>query len=244
MGAKGPYVAWLNSLESIIAIEGTLPFNIVFIAEGEEIMGSPSYRNFIKSYSNKLANVNASFCPTSTQNMNGDVTIGMGLKGMIVLDLIVKGGEKNNGPHNTIHSSAASLGNCPPFRLIQALASLTDKEGKGCKIKGMENIWNERKLLDDDETTLLNNLVEIYKNKDWRDVLPLGGANNYDIELSGIEPLKDFLYGPTLNISGLRSGFLGKETGLIPFIIPSEATASIDMRIVTKASSDEFINIF
>ena len=54
MGAKGPYVAWLNSLESIIAIEGTLPFNIVFIAEGEEIMGSPSYRNFIKSYSNKL----------------------------------------------------------------------------------------------------------------------------------------------------------------------------------------------
>ena len=243
MGAKGPYVAWLNSLESIIAIEGTLPFNIVFIAEGEEIMGSPSYRNFIKSYSNKLANVNASFCPTSTQNMNGDVTIGMGLKGMIVLDLIVKGGEKNNGPHNTIHSSAASLVNCPPFRLIQALSSLTDKEGKGCKIRGMENIWNERKLLDDDETTLLNNLVEIYKNKDWRDVLPLGGANNYDIELSGIEPLKDFLYGPTLNISGLRSGFLGKETGLIPFIIPSEATASIDMRIVTKASSDEIINI-
>ena len=98
----------------------------------------------------------------------------------------------------------------------------------------MENIWNERKLLDDDETTLLNNLVEIYKNKDWRDVLPLGGANNYDIELSGIEPLKDFLYGPTLNISGLRSGFLGKETGLIPFIIPSEATASIDSHTEKK----------
>ena len=49
------------------------------------------------------------------------------------------------------------------------------------------------------------------------------------------------MYGPTLNIAGLRSGFLGKETGLIPFIIPSEAAASIDMRIVTETKSDDII---
>jgi len=243
MGAKGPYVAWLNALESIIAIEGTLPFNIVFIAEGEEIMGSPSYKNFVNKYKNKLKNVNASFCPTSTQNINGDVTIGMGLKGMIVLDLTVRGSKYNNGPHNTIHSSSASLVDCPPFRLIQALSTMTNKKGNGCNINGMEKIWNERKVLDKDEERLLNELVERYEDKDWRDVLPLGGINNFDIELKGEKPLKEFLYGPTLNISGLRSGFLGKETGLIPFIIPSEATASIDMRIVTKVSSDEIIDL-
>ncbi|MCA1552769.1 MAG: M20/M25/M40 family metallo-hydrolase, partial [Chloroflexi bacterium] len=43
MGAKGPYVAWLNALASIITVEGTLPVNIMFLAEGEEILGSPTY---------------------------------------------------------------------------------------------------------------------------------------------------------------------------------------------------------
>ena len=43
MGAKGPYVAWLNALASIIAVEGRLPLNIMFLAENEEIMGSPTY---------------------------------------------------------------------------------------------------------------------------------------------------------------------------------------------------------
>jgi acetylornithine deacetylase/succinyl-diaminopimelate desuccinylase-like protein len=42
MGAKGPYVAFLNALKSIIEVEGTLPVNIMFLAEGEEIMGSPT----------------------------------------------------------------------------------------------------------------------------------------------------------------------------------------------------------
>ena len=31
----------LNSLESIIAVEGKLPFNIIFLAEGDEILGVP-----------------------------------------------------------------------------------------------------------------------------------------------------------------------------------------------------------
>ena len=44
MGAKGPYVAWLNALEAIIAVEGTLPVNIMFLAEGEEILGQPDLR--------------------------------------------------------------------------------------------------------------------------------------------------------------------------------------------------------
>ena len=43
-GRKGPHVAWLNALAAIIAVEGTLPVNVMFLAEGEEILGSPTYR--------------------------------------------------------------------------------------------------------------------------------------------------------------------------------------------------------
>ena len=40
---KGPQRAFLNALESIIAVEGTLPVNIMIAAEGEEELGSPHY---------------------------------------------------------------------------------------------------------------------------------------------------------------------------------------------------------
>mgnify|MGYP003304663439 CR=1 FL=1 len=87
MGAKGPYVAFLNSLESIIAVEGKLPFNIIFLAEGDEILGSPSYKMFVKKYNEYLKKADFSFCPTISEGSNEEVSIGMGLKGMIVFDL-------------------------------------------------------------------------------------------------------------------------------------------------------------
>ena len=55
MGAKGPYVAWLNALAAIIAVEGKLPVNIMFLAEGEEILGSPTYAEFVNRYADRLS---------------------------------------------------------------------------------------------------------------------------------------------------------------------------------------------
>ena len=72
----------------------------------------------------------------------------------------------------------------------------------------------------------------------------MGGAQNVPHlvgGLDGIDPLVNYLYGPTFNIAGLRSGFLGPETGTIPYIIPSQATATIDMRLVVEMPPEEVI---
>ena len=66
LGAKGPYVAFLNALEAIVAVEGTLPLNIMFLAEGDEIMGSPSYPQFVEQYRDRLQTVSASYCATGS----------------------------------------------------------------------------------------------------------------------------------------------------------------------------------
>ncbi|UCH26833.1 MAG: M20/M25/M40 family metallo-hydrolase [Trueperaceae bacterium] len=244
MGAKGPYVAFLNALESIIAVEGTLPVNIMFLAEGEEIMGSPSYPDFVARYRDRLETVAASYCLSSSQGANGRVGIGLGLKGMVVLELTVSGSRWGQGPKATIHSSAASLVDSPPFRLAQALATLTDADGRGCKVKGLEEVMSYRKPLGPEERELLETLAQTFSGKDWRDVLPLGGAANID-ELNGgsegMDPLVNFLYGPTFNIAGLRSGFLGPQTSTIPYIVPHEATASLDIRMVVELTPEEII---
>ena len=52
--AKGPDVVFLNALASIIAVEGRLPVRRASLAEGEEIMGSPTYRAFVERYRDRL----------------------------------------------------------------------------------------------------------------------------------------------------------------------------------------------
>jgi acetylornithine deacetylase/succinyl-diaminopimelate desuccinylase-like protein len=244
MGAKGPYVAFLNALSAIVAVEGNLPVNIMFLAEGEEIMGSPTYRQFVARYRDRLQGVSASYCATSSQSSDGSVNVGLGLKGMIVLQLTASGAAWGQGPKTTIHSSAASLVDSPPFRLAQALATLTEPDGRGCAVDGLRDLWPYRKPLTEEERDLLDGLAARFAGRDWRDVLPVGGAANVEAlngGMDGIEPLLTFLYGPTFNIAGLWSGFLGPETATIPFIVPGSAAAMLDMRLVVEESPDAIV---
>ncbi len=244
MGAKGPYVAWLNALEAIIALEGTLPFNIMFLAEGEEILGSPTYREFVDRYHDRFADVDLSFCPSFTQNSAGTVTVGLGLKGMIVLELSASGESWGYGPKQTVHSATASLVDCPPFRLAAALASMVDETGRGCVVNGLQEAWDYRKPLTQEENSLLEKIAARHTGKDWRDVLPLGGSTNVAHVrggLQGIDPLVNLLYGPSFNIAGMYSGFLGWETGTIPFVTPGRASAMLDMRMVVDMSPQEIV---
>lgn len=204
MGAKGPYVAFLNALSSIIAVEGTLPVNIMFLAEGEEIMGSPSYREFVSKYERRLQEVRASYCATSSQATDGSVTVGLGLKGMVVIELTATGAKWGRSPVSTIHSSAASLVDSPPFRLAQALASLTDNDGRGCKIKGFEEVWAYRKPLTGEELGLLENLHQRFEGRDWRDVLPVGGRENVGEIIGGTDGLDPSSRSSTVQASMLQ----------------------------------------
>src|SRR5690606_16220517 len=122
---------------------------------------------------------------------------------------------------------------------------MTDRDGRGCTVKGLEELWFYRKPLGDTERELLEALAASFGGADWRDVLPLGGAGNVDTLVGGtdgIDPLINLLYGPTFNIAGMRSGFLGPKTGTIPFIVPGEATATLDMRMVVDLSPEEIID--
>jgi acetylornithine deacetylase/succinyl-diaminopimelate desuccinylase-like protein len=244
VGAKGPYVTFLNALQSIIAVEGTLPVNIMFLAEGDEIMGSPSYRDYVARYRSRLSQVNASYCATGSQSPSGAVNVGLGLKGMIVLELTASGKTWGGAPATTIHSSAGALVDSPPFRLAQALASLTNADGRGCNVDGLKDLWSYRKPLTANEQSLVDALTARFAGKDWRDVLPVGGSGNVDRLVGGTDgsaPLVNLLYGPTFNVAGMWSGFLGAESGTIPFIVPGTASAMLDLRWVVDIEPEEII---
>jgi acetylornithine deacetylase/succinyl-diaminopimelate desuccinylase-like protein len=245
MGAKGPHVAWLNALAAIMAVEGALPVNIMFLAEGEEILGSPTYCDFVARYAERLQSVAASFVPAMAQSPAGIVSVGLGLKGMVVIELTASGEAWGRGPVKTIHSAMGALASSPPFRLAKALACLVDENGEGCEVPELRRVWRHRKPLEAWQQELLAKIAERSRGKDWREVLGLGGIGNLahvQGGLAGMDPLINSLYGPTFNIAGLRSGFLGARTGTIPFIIPGTATATIDIRMVVDLSAEEIID--
>jgi acetylornithine deacetylase/succinyl-diaminopimelate desuccinylase-like protein len=241
---KGPYVSWLNALSSVIAVEGTLPMNIMFLLEGEDLMGSPSYRDFVERKRDNLKHVSATFCPNPAQSPDGSVAVGLGMKGLIIIELVCSAASWGFGPKKTIFSGAASLVDSPAFHLIQALATMTDGDGRGCKVKGLEDLLIFRKPLTTEEQQLINGLVTRFKGVDWRDVM-LGGANNVDHIVGGTEgakPLINWLYGGTFTINGLYSGFLGPRTNTDPFIVPNEARAMIEMRLVVEMPPEKAIS--
>ena len=243
LGAKGPFVAFLNALRSMVAVHGTLPVNLMVLAEGEEIMGSPSYPDFVERYRHRLQHVDASYCPTSSQLPGRRVSVGLGLKGMVVVELSVTGERWVGAPRRSVHSSAAGFVNGPPWRLAQALASLTGPDGTGCRVATLTSAWERAPEPSTAEAALLERLAEARSRQDLRDALPLGGQDNVVLDRATLddEALRRFLYGPTFNVAGLRSGFIGPGTGTEPFSVPSKATATLDVRSVSDLPPEAIV---
>ena len=49
------------------------------------------------------------------------------------------------------------------------------------------------------------------------------------------------MYGPSMNISGLRSGYTGPGTK--SFLLPDRATVTMDIRLVTETKAPEILAI-
>ncbi|MBK8283743.1 MAG: M20/M25/M40 family metallo-hydrolase [Ahniella sp.] len=90
---KGPQRAFLNAVESILAVDGKLPVNLVVVAEGEEELGSPNFAEVIEPYLDRLRKADGAFFPMNLQNAKGEATLNLGVKGIIYFELESVGGD-------------------------------------------------------------------------------------------------------------------------------------------------------
>src|ERR1700754_258955 len=61
VNSKGPEMAMWNALMSMKAVTGTLPVNIIFVADGDEERMSMGYRKFMTEHPEKFAKADAMF---------------------------------------------------------------------------------------------------------------------------------------------------------------------------------------
>src|SRR3989440_9052622 len=221
---KGPEAAFLAALHAIRGANQKMPVNLVMVAEGEEEIGSPhikqlAHRPEVQEALKKCVGV---FMPSATQDLDGILTVNLGSKGVIELELVSDGAKSGRGPAKDIHSSLKAMIDSPAWRLVHALNTLVSEDGNTIKI---DNYPQPRPLSAEEKEMIANvskvrseaNAKKQYSTQHWIDDLPWQQAN---------ERLES---QPTVNIEGLVGGYTGPGGKTI---LPHRAVAKIDMRLV------------
>src|SRR5437773_7538227 len=148
---KGPEAAFLAALHAIRGANKKMPVNLVMVAEGEEEIGSPhikqlAHRPEVREGLSKCVGV---FMPSATQDLDGIVTVNLGSKGVIELELVSSGEKWGRGPAKDIHSSLKAMIDSPAWRLIHALNTLVSEDGNTITI---DNYPTPRPLTEEEKT--------------------------------------------------------------------------------------------
>jgi len=69
------------------------------------------------------------FMPFASHGLDGNITINLGAKGVVELELIASGERWGRGPGKDVHSSLRAMLDSPSFHLVQALNSLVNADG-------------------------------------------------------------------------------------------------------------------
>jgi acetylornithine deacetylase/succinyl-diaminopimelate desuccinylase-like protein len=240
---KGPYGAWLCALKSVIDTTGRLPVNLAFLAEGDEILGSPSYAKFIDQYRGRLIDIDGCLYLRATQNLKGEIPLALGYKGLLTFEVEASGETWGRGPKTgPVHSQTKPIVDSPVWRLVRALATMTSPDGNTPIIDGIHQIFTDPESPRPEDEQLIADLMAHYPDNNWDAIIPnLAGAgvDRYADDLVGLDVLKRYLYGSSFNIQGLYAGYTGP--GSKTFTIPEKATALLDARLITSLSPEDVI---
>jgi acetylornithine deacetylase/succinyl-diaminopimelate desuccinylase-like protein len=233
---KGPERAFLNALDAIIATRGKLPVNLMVVAEGEEELGSLHYPEVIEKYEARLRGANGVFFPSNAQGPTGEVQMALGVKGIVYFEMEAKGGAWGGPTRAEIHGSYKVITDAPALRLAQAIASLTTPDGNTILVPGY---YSAIRPPNDEEQRLVNGMAEQWTRNEaaHRRVL---GVEQWVDGVSGRESLIAYLFGTTLNVDGMWSGYTGPG---MKTILPHVATAKLDSRLVPNQTPDEAIRL-
>ncbi len=221
---KGPEAAFLAALHAIRGAGKQLPVNLVMVAEGEEEIGSPHISQLVRrpEVLAALKKCVGVFMPHATQDLDGVVTVNLGSKGVIELELVSSGEKWGRGPAKDIHSSLKAMVDSPAWHLVKALNTLVSDDGNQIMIdnypKPLPPTAEEKAMIE--EVSKVRSEAQAKKQfsvQHWINNLPWEQAN---------ERLES---QPTVNIEGLVGGYTGPGGKTV---LPHRAVAKIDMRLV------------
>jgi acetylornithine deacetylase/succinyl-diaminopimelate desuccinylase-like protein len=230
---KGPEAAFLAALHAIRGAGRKMPVNLVMVAEGEEEIGSPHigqivHRPEVEAALRKCVGV---FMPSASQDPDGIVTVSLGAKGVVELELVSSGEKWGRGPAKDIHSSLKAMVDSPAWHLIHALNTLVSEDGNTIAIDG----YPKPRPLSDDERGMI---AEASKRRSEERSKQQLSVQHWIDDLPWVQANERLESQPTVNIEGLVGGYTGPGGKTI---LPHRAAAKLDLRLVPDMKKDDAV---
>jgi acetylornithine deacetylase/succinyl-diaminopimelate desuccinylase-like protein len=233
VNSKGPEMAYWNALMSIKAVTGTMPVNLIFVAEGDEERMDIGLRKFVKDHPELFAGADALIGEGGGQSPSGSAGVGGGSEGCVYIELTTSGKSWGRGPvQSDIHGSNKRAVDSPAWRHIKMLSSLVSDDGNTPLIKGFTQGMEP---LSPEETAQLKKAAE---KTDMKIAAENIGVARF-ISEDPFTMLKMARYGVSFNMDGIWSGNL--YAGGAGAILPNKITSKHNMRYVPKMNGLEMV---
>jgi len=229
---KGPEASFLAALDAIRGADKKLPVNLVFVAEGEEEIGSPHFPQIVRKpeVMAALKNCLGIFMPSASQGLDGEVTMTLGAKGVIECELISSGERWGRGPRKDVHSSNKARLDSPAWHLVEALTTLVSPDGNDPAIEGFSD---KARPISEAEKKMI---AEAARRLSEAEAKKLLGVEHWVHDVRWREALELLMSRPTVNIEGLVGGYTGPGGKTI---LPGKAVAKLDLRLVPDMTAAE-----
>ncbi len=216
---KGPIVAFLHSMDAMIAKGKQPQFNVKVIIDAEEELGSRPLADAVKVHKSILA-ADALIINDGPIHISGKPTLTFGCRGLKTINFTIY------GPGTPQHSG--HYGNYAPnpiFRMAKLLSSMKDDDGRVLIDGYYDGIHLDaatKEILANvpDDIQTIHKLLQINE--------PEKVGQNY----------QESLQYPSFNARGISSGYVGAQARTI---VPDNATVAIDIRLVPESDPDKLV---
>ena len=217
---KGPQIVHMAALYQVLKKNPNLPLHITYLIEGEEEIGSPSFRGFLESHKEKLKGDLLLVSDTGSPGPE-QLAITTGLRGLAAMEI------KLSGPRQDLHSGVHGGAILNPLQaLMKICASLHDDQGK-VAVPGFYDDVLEPENWEREELAKLPLTEEQYAE--------FLGIQKF-FPPPGYEPLEAIRFCPTLEFNGVGGGYQGEGSKTV---IPAEAFAKITCRLVPDQCAED-----
>jgi acetylornithine deacetylase/succinyl-diaminopimelate desuccinylase-like protein len=210
---KGQLFLHIKALESQLKGAGSLPVNVVVVAEGEEEIGSPNLVPFVEAHKDRLA-CDAVVISDSSMFAQGLPSLLFSLRGLAYFEIHVQ------GPSGDLHSGTygGAVVN-PGNTLADIVASLKHDDGR-IAIPGFYD-----DVLDWDSATREALQALPFDLDEFKGEVEAPGLNGE----AGFSLLERLWIRPTCDVNGLLCGYTGEGAKTV---LPARAMAKVSFRLV------------
>ncbi len=210
---KGQLFLHIKALEAQLKGAGSLPVNVVVLAEGEEEVGSPNLVPFVESNRERLA-CDAVVISDSSMFAQGLPSLLFSLRGLAYFEIHVQ------GPAGDLHSGSYGGAVVNPGNVLARIVDSLKNEDGSIAIQGFYD-----DVMDWDEETREAIRGLPFDLSEFKEEVGAPGLNGE----AGFSLLERLWIRPTCDVNGLLCGYTGEGAKTV---LPAKAMAKVSFRLV------------